>query len=265
MPAPPQRISINIQESSNFSDNLLSNNPLVEFTLALYDDSDRMIYVNTFKGRLSDEAITSVLQNIIVPEQIQNTFTFVRVYLDLVAYNSNRQKIQYAPIVNTKYSELVHIYKDILDQEYPFEFQVESQNGDITINLTLIKESDMLSFCANQGYSLDSLNFNDVNEYIGKILNNDAKIVISKLQSDRYKKDSARILKNTLDIRRDENGDFIQSINNLRNGHLIEIANKYNILLKYSEPTGNDKIKAELVKTINESLFTYLKILDGEG
>ena len=266
MPAPPQRISINIQESSNFNDNLLSNNPLVEFTLALYDDGDRMIYVNTFKGRLNDEAITSVLQNIIVPEQIQNTFSFVRVYLDLVAYNSNRQKIQYAPIVDTKYSELVHIYRSILGEEYPFEFQVENQNGDIiNLNITLIKESDMLSFCANQGYSLDSLNFNDVNEYIGKILNNDAKIVISKLQSDRYKKDSARILKNTLDIRRDENGDFIQSINNLRNGHLIEIANKYNILLKYSELTGNDKIKAELVKTINESLFTYLKILDGEG
>jgi hypothetical protein len=264
MPAPPQRISINIQESSNFSDNLLSNNPLVEFTLALYDDGDRMIYVNTFKGRLSDEAITSVLQNIIVPEQIQNTFSFVRVYLDLVAYNSNRQKIQYAPIVDTKYSELVNIYTSILGEEYPFDFQVESQNGDITINLTLIKESDMLSFCANQGYSLDSLNFNNVNEYIGKILNNDAKIVISKLQSDRYKKDSARILKNTLDIRRDENGDFIQSINNLRNGYLIEIANKYNILLKYSELTGNDKIKAELVKTINESLFTYLNILESE-
>ena len=122
----------------------------------------------------------------------------------------------------------------------------------------------MLSFCANQGYSLDSLNFNEVNEYINKILNNDAKIVISKLQSDRYKKDSARILKNTLDIRRDENGDFIQSINNLRNGHLIEIVNKYNILLKYSEPTGNDKIKAELVKTINESLRTYLNILESE-
>jgi hypothetical protein len=267
MPAPPQRISINIQESSNFSDNLLSNNPLVEFTLALYDDSDRMIYVNTFKGRLSDEAITSVLENIIVPEQIQNTFSFVRVYLDLVAYNSNRQKIQYAPIVDTKYSELVHIYKDILGQEYPFEFQVENQSGDIiNLNITLIKESDMLSFCESQGYSLDNLNFNDVNDYIGKILNNDAKIVISKLQSDRYKKDSARILKKTLDIRRDERDDqFIQSINNLRNDHLIEIANKYNILLKYSEPTGNDKIKAELVKTINESLFTYLKILDTEG
>ena len=124
----------------------------------------------------------------------------------------------------------------------------------------------MLSFCESQGYSLDNLNFNDVNDYIGKILNNDAKIVISKLQSDRYKKDSARILKKTLDIRRDERDDqFIQSINNLRNDHLIEIANKYNILLKYSEPTGNDKIKAELVKTINESLFTYLKILDTEG
>jgi hypothetical protein len=271
MPAPPQRISINIQESSNFSDNLLSNNPLVEFTLALYDDSDRMIYVNTFKGRLSDEAITSVLENIIVPEQIQNTFSFVRVYLDLVAYNSNRQKIQYAPIVDTKYSELVHIYKDILGQEYPFEFQVENQNGEIiNLNITLIKESDMLSFCASQGYDLNNLNVGDnneyINEYIGKILNSDAKIVISKLQSDRYKKDSARILKKTLEISKDEDdGEFIQSINNLRNDHLIEIANKYNILLKYSEPTGNDKIKAELVKTINESLFTYLKILDTEG
>ena len=258
-----QKISINIQESSNFSDNLLSNNPLVEFTLALYDDSDRMIYVNTFKGRLSDEAIASVLENIIVPEQIQNTFSFVRVYLDLVAYNPNRQKIQYALIVDPKYSELVNIYRGILGEEYPFEFPVENQN--INLNITLIKESDMLSFCASQGYDLNNLNFGDVNEYIGKILNNDAKIVISKLQSDRYKKDSARILKNTLDIRRDENGDFIQSINNLRNGHLIEIAYKYNILLKYSEPTGNDKIKAELVKTINESLRTYLNILEKEN
>jgi hypothetical protein len=269
MPAPPQRISINIQESSNFNDNLLSNNPLVEFTLALYDDGDRMIYVNTFKGRLSDEAITSVLQNIIVPEQIQNTFSFVRVYLDLVAYNSNRQKIQYALIVDSKYSELVNIYTSILGEEYPFEFQVESQNGDITINLTLIKESDMLSFCARQGYDLNNLNVGDnneyINKYINKILNNDAKIVISKLQSDRYKKDSARILKKTLEISKDENGEFIQSINSFRDNHLSELVDKYNTLLKYSEPTGNDKIKAELVKTINESLTTYLDILESEG
>jgi hypothetical protein len=264
MAAPPQRISINIQESSNFSDNLLSNNPLVEFTLALYDDSDRMIYVNTFKGRLSDEAITSVLQNIIIPKQIANRFGEVRVYLDLVAYNSNRQKIQYAPLVDRSYSELIITYVERLDQEYRYRFDVNSESENIELTLRLIKESDMITFCANGGYSLDGQSFDNIDEYVGKLLQNDTKIVISKLQSDKYKKDSARILKNTLNIKNNESGDFIQSINNLRNGHLIEIADKYNTLLKYSEPTGNDKIKAELVKTINESLRTYLNILESE-
>jgi len=262
---PPQRILITIEESSNFSENLLATNPLVEFTLGLYDNNNHMIYVNTFKGRLGDEAITSVLRNIIVPEQIQNTFEDVNVYLDLVAYNSNRQKIQYAPIVDPTYSELVNTYVKSLYQEYRYRFEVNSEMENIELTLTLIKESDMITFCANGGYSLDGQSFDNIDDYVGKQLQNDAKIVISKLQSDRYKKDSARILKNTLDIRRDENGDFIQSINNLRNGHLIEIAYKYNILLKYSEPTGNDKIKAELVKTINESLTTYLNILEKEN
>ena len=122
----------------------------------------------------------------------------------------------------------------------------------------------MITFCANEGYSLDGQSFDNIDDYVGKLLQNDAKIVISKLQSDKYKKDSARILKNTLDIRRDENGDFIQSINNLRDNHLSELADKYNTLLKYSEPTGNDKIKAKLIKTINESLTTYLDILAKE-
>jgi hypothetical protein len=260
-----QKILVTIEESGALTENnLLATNPLVEFTLGLYDEKDHMIYVNTFKGRLGDVAITSVLQNIIVPKQIANRFGDVRVYLDLVAYNSNRQKIQYAPIVDPTYSELVNTYVKPLDQEYRYRFGVNSEMENIELTLTLIKESDMITFCANGGYSLDGQSFDNIDDYVGKQLQNDAKIVISKLQSDRYKKDSARILKNTLDIRRDENGDFIRSINNLRNDHLIEIADKYNTLLKYSEPTGNDKIKAELVKTINESLFTYLKILDSE-
>lgn len=262
---PPQRILITIEESSNFSENLLATNPLVEFTLGLYDGEDRMIYVNTFKGRLGDGAITSVLQNIIVPKQIANRFGEVRVYLDLVAYNSNRQKIQYAPLVDPTYSELVNTYVKPLDQEYRYRFGVNSEMENIELTLTLIKESDMITFCANEGYSLDGQSFDNIDDYVGKLLQNDAKIVISKLQSDRYKKDSARILKNTLDIRRDENGDFIQSINSFRDNHLSELADKYNTLLKYSEPTGNDKIKAELVKTINESLRTYLNILESEG
>ena len=260
-----QKILVTIEESGALTENnLLATNPLVEFTLGLYDVEDRMIYVNTFKGRLGDKAITSVLENIIIPKQIAYRFGEVRVYLDLVAYNSNRQKIQYAPIVDPTYSELVNTYVKSLYQEYRYRFDVNSEMENIELTLTLIKESDMITFCANEGYSLDGQSFDNIDDYVGKLLQNDAKIVISKLQSDKYKKDSARILKNTLDIRRDENGDFIQSINNLRNGHLIEIAYKYNILLKYSEPTGNDKIKAELVKTINESLITYLKILDGE-
>ena len=261
-----QKILVTIEESGALTENnLLATNPLVEFTLGLYDEKDRMIYVNTFKGRLGDEAITSVLQNIIIPKQIAHRFGEVRVYLDLVAYNSNRQKIQYAPIVDPTYSELVNTYVKSLYQEYRYRFDVNSEMENIELTLTLIKESDMITFCANGGYSLDGQSFDNIDNYVGKLLQNDAKIVISKLQSDRYKKDSARILKNTLDIRRDENGDFIQSINNLRNGYLIEIANKYNILLKYSEPTGNDKIKAELVKTINESLTTYLDILAKEN
>jgi hypothetical protein len=260
-----QKILVTIEESGALTENnLLATNPLVEFTLGLYDGEDRMIYVNTFKGRLGDEAITSVLQNIIIPKQIANRFGEVRVYLDLVAYNSNRQKIQYAPLVDRSYSELIITYVEKLNQEYRYRFDVNSEMENIELTLTLIKESDMITFCANGGYSLDGQSFDNIDDYVGKLLQNDAKIVISKLQSDRYKKDSARILKNTLDIRRDENGDFIHSINSFRNDHLIEIADKYNILLKYSEPTVNDKIKAKLVKTINESLKTYLDILDSE-
>jgi hypothetical protein len=226
-----------------------------------------MIYVNTFKGRLGDEAITSVLQNIIVPKQIEKKFRYVRVYLDLVAYNPNRQKIQYAPMTDNKYSELVRTYREFVGGSYRSEFkdtEDADENTNFNLTLTLIKESDMLTLCENQGYNVNGQSFDNIDDYVGKLLQTDAKIVISKLQSDSYKKNSARILKNTLDIRRDENGDFIQSINNLRNDHLIEIADKYNILLKYSEPTGNDKIKAELVKTINESLRTYLNILESE-
>jgi hypothetical protein len=261
-----QKILVTIEESGALTENnLLATNPLVEFTLGLYDGEDRMIYVNTFKGRLGDEAITSVLQNIIIPKQIANRFGEVRVYLDLVAYNSNRQKIQYAPLIDRSYSELVRTYVEILNQEYRYRFDVNSESENIGLTLTLIKESDMIASCEKGGYNVNNQPFESVNDYVDKLLQNDAKIVISKLQSDRYKKDSARILKNTLNIKNNESGDFIQSINNLRNGHLIEIAYKYNILLKYSEPTGNDKIKAELVKTINESLTTYLDILESEG
>ena len=264
-----QTISINIEESNSFTENnLLATNPLVEFTLGLYDEEDRMIYVNTFKGRLGDEAITSVLQNIIVPKQIERRFRYVRVYLDLVAYNPNRQKIQYAPMTDNKYSELVRTYREFVGGSYRSEFkdtEDADENTNFNLTLTLIKESDMLTLCENQGYNVNRQRFDNIDDYVGKLLQNDAKIVISKLQSDRYKKDSARILKNTLDIGRDENGEFIQSINSFRDNHLSELAYKYNILLKYSEPTGNDKIKAELVKTINESLTTYLDILESEG
>jgi hypothetical protein len=260
-----QKILVTIEESGALTENnLLATNPLVEFTLGLYDGEDRMIYVNTFKGRLGDEAITSVLQNIIIPKQIANRFDTIKVYLDLVAYNSNRQKIQYAPIVDRSYSELIITYVEKLNQEYQYRFDVNREMENIELKLELIKESDMITFCANGGYSLDGQSFDNIDDYVGKLLQNDAKIVISKLQSDRYKKDSARKLKNTLNIKNNESGDFIQSINNLRNGYLIEIADKYNILLKYSEPTGNDKIKAKLVKTINESLKTYLDILESE-
>ena len=205
------------------------------------------------------------MQNIIVPKQIANRFGEVRVYLDLVAYNSNRQKIQYAPLVDRSYSELITTYVEKLNQEYRYRFDVNSEMENIELTLTLIKESDMITFCANGGYSLDGQSFDNIDDYVGKLLQNDAKIVISKLQSDKYKKDSTRILKNTLEIHKDENGDFIQSINSFRDNHLSELADKYNTLLKYSEPTGNDKIKAKLIKTINESLTTYLDILAKEN
>jgi hypothetical protein len=262
-----QKILVTIEESGALTENnLLATNPLVEFTLGLYDEKDHMIYVNTFKGRLGDVAITSVLQNIIIPKQIANRFGEVKVYLDLVAYNSNRQKIQYAPIVDPTYSELVNTYVKSLYHEYRYRFEVNSEMENIELTLTLIKESDMITFCANGGYSLDGQSFDNIDDYVGKLLQNDAKIVISKLQSDKYKKDSARILKNTLDIKKYEGGElFIQSINSFRDNHLSELADKYNTLLKYSEPTGNDKIKAKLIKTINESLTTYLDILAKEN
>jgi hypothetical protein len=127
----------------------------------------------------------------------------------LVAYNSNRQKIQYAPLVDRSYSELIITYVERLDQEYRYRFDVNSESENIELTLRLIKESDMITFCANGGYSLDGQSFDNIDEYVGKLLQNDAKIVISKLQSDKYKKDSARILKNTLNIKNNENEEFV--------------------------------------------------------
>lgn len=262
-----EKISITIDGDRNFGElSSIYENTFVEFTLVIYElNNNRLIYNNTFRGRLSDNRINSELKNIKIPEVLRGTFTQIGVSLDLSIINPNSPKIQFVPIIDKKKSKLVKFYTEDFGQYYPNTFEVSSEN-DIQLDLTYLKsETDMINFY----YNNYNLNFNDTQfdsaeQYYQTILELEKQIKLSELELKNYKNESGKILKNTLQISKDETSeDFLNATNNYLNGFIINLDDKYTKLSTTTTLKGNDKLKSDLIKTIKSSLVRYLAIING--
>lgn len=261
-----EKISVTIGGDRNFGESSsIDEKTFVEFTLILYElNSNRLIYNNTFRGRLSDNRIDSELKNIKIPETLRGTFTSLGVSLDLSIINPNSPKIQFVPIIDKKKSKLLRIYTDTLGQSYPNTFEVSSEN-DIELDLTYLKsETDMGNFCSNNDQDPDRFQFDSADQYYHTILELEKEIKLAELELKNYKSESSKILKNTLQIGKDEtSGDFLLATNNYLEGFINNLDDKYTKLATTTTLKGDDKLKSDLVRTIKSSLVRYLAIING--
>ena len=259
-----ERINVRIRDNGDYNtqeySSLLENNPLVEFTILLYDgNNDTLIYTNNFKGRLQDERIADALANIEIPESIRSDLSLIGVYLDLVAYAPNRQKIQYAPIMDPDRNPLTLFFnKNIFD--YPNKYEFDMNETVTTLRLYPIVESTMLTICANNGFDLDSRTFEDNNEYLNNIAKINNYILLNQLELNKYKQQSAKILKNGIGISEYESGESLDRLN-IALGVLNELNDRYIKLSNNTTLTNIEKTKADLVIQLRKSLREYLIIL----
>ena len=260
-----EKINVLISDNSKYNteqySNLLQNNPLVEFTILLYDgNNDTLIYTNNFKGRLQDERIANALANIEIPESIRSGLSLIGVYLDLVAYAPNRQKIQYAPIMDPDRNPLTNFFsKNIFD--YPNKYEFDMNETVTTLTLNPIVESTMLTICGDDGFDLNSRTFENNDQYLNDIAKINNYILLNQLELNKYKQQSAKILKNGIGISDYEDGESIQKLNNAL-GVLNESSDRYIKLSKNVTLTNIEKTKADLVIQLKKSLKAYIDILE---
>lgn len=261
-----EKINVLISDNSNYNteqySNLLQNNPLVEFTILLYDgNNDTLIYTNSFKGRLQDVRIVNALSNIEIPESIRGQFSTIGVYLDLVAYAPNRQKIQYAPIMDKRRNPLTDFFHRNISASYPNKYEFDMREPTTTLILTPIVESTMLTICGDNGFDLNSRTFENNDQYLNDIAKINNYILLNQLELNKYKQQSARILKNGIGISEYENGESIQTLNNAL-GVLNESSDRYIKLSNNATLTNIEKTKADLVIQLKKSLKAYIDILE---
>lgn len=259
-----ERINVLIRDNRDYNtqeySSLLENNPLVEFTILLYDgNNDTLIYTNNFKGRLQDERIANALANIEIPESIRSGLSLIGVYLDLVAYAPNRQKIQYAPIMDSDRNPLTNFFNRNISN-YPNKYEFDMNETRTTLRLNPIVESTMLTICANNGFDLDSRTFEDNNEYLNNIAKINNYILLNQLELNKYKQQSARILKNGIGISEYESGESIGKLNDALSV-LNELNDRYIKLSNNTILTNIEKTKADLVIQLRKSLKAYIDIL----
>jgi hypothetical protein len=257
---PSQKISVNIVGSDTLGDNLLANNPVVEFTLILNDSNRRMIYSKKYRGKLTDTLISKELENINVPSYLANTFETIIVNLDLVVFNNRLEKTQMVPIMEIEKSKLLTTYVNILGQPYPNSFNVNS-NENISLTLPLLGESNMLQFCSNNGYEVNGGTLENLDDYAKKLLEYESLIKVTQLELDNLKTSGVRVLKNTLSIDKDENEKLIGIITQFIE-NISELNEKYRKLSSYGIIEGDDKTKYNLLNTSINSLERYLKMIE---
>jgi hypothetical protein len=261
-----EKISVTINGDRNFGESSsIYENTFVEFTLVIYElNNNRLIYNNTFRGRLSDNRIDSELKNIKIPETLRGTFTSLGVSLDLSIINPNSPKIQFVSIIDKKKSKIVKLYTDDFGQYYPNTFEVSSEN-DIELDLTYLKsETDMVNYFNNNGLDFNKTKFESADQYYHTILELEKEIKLAELELKNYKNESGRVLKNTLGISKDETSeDFLLATNNYLEGFINNLDDKYTKLATTTTLKGDDKLKSDLVRTIKSSLVRYLAIING--
>jgi len=260
-----EKINVRIRDNGDYNteaySNLLENNPLVEFTILLYDgNNDTLIYTNSFKGRLQDERIANALANIEIPESIRSELSLIGVYLDLVAYAPNRQKIQYAPIMDPDRNPLTEFFNRNISS-YPNKYEFDMNETVTTLRLTPIVESTMLTICGNEGFNLDSRTFDDNDKYLNNIAKINNYILLNQLELNKYKQQSAKILKNGIGISEYESGESIQTLNSALSV-LNELNDRYIKLSNNTTLTNIEKTKADLVIQLKKSLKAYIDILE---
>jgi hypothetical protein len=256
---PSQKISVNIIGSDILGENLLAKNPIVEFTLIINDNNRRMIYSTKYRGKLTDTLISKELENINVPSYLANTFETIIVNLDLVIFNNRLEKTQMVPIMEIEKSKLLTTYVNILGQSYPNSFSINS-NENISLTLPLLGESDMLQFCLNNGYDVNGGKLESLDDYAKKILEYESLIKVTQLELDNLKTSGVQVLKNTLGIDKDEDGDLIGLINQFIE-NISELNEKYRKLSNYGALTGDEKTKYNLLNTSINSLEKYVTII----
>jgi hypothetical protein len=256
---PSQKISVNIIGSDILGENLLAKNPIVEFTLIINDNNRRMIYSTKYRGKLTDTLISKELENINVPSYLANTFEKIIVNLDLVVFNNRLEKTQMVPIMEIEKSKLLTTYVNILGQPYPNSFDINS-NENISLTLPLLGESDMLQFCLNNGYDVNGGTLESLDDYAKKILEYESLIKVTQLELDNLKTSGVQVLKNTLGIDKDEDGDLIALINQFIE-NISELNEKYRKLSNYGALTGDEKTKYNLLNTSINSLERYVTII----
>ena len=260
-----EKINVLISDNSKYNteqySNLLQNNPLVEFTILLYDgNNDTLIYTNNFKGRLQDERIANALANIEIPESIRSGLSLIGVYLDLVAYAPNRQKIQYAPIMDPDRNPLTEFFDGNISS-YPNKYEFDMNETVTTLTLNPIVESTMLTICGDDGFDLNSRTFENNDQYLNDIAKINNYILLNQLELNKYKQQSAKILKNGIGISDYEDGESIQKLNNAL-GVLNESSDRYIKLSNNVTLTNIEKTKADLVIQLKKSLKAYIDILE---
>jgi hypothetical protein len=163
------------------------------------------------------------------------------------------------PIMEIEKSKLLTTYVNILGQPYPNSFNVNS-NENISLTLPLLGESDMLQFCLNNGYDVNGGTLESLDDYAKKILEYQSLIKVTQLELDNLKTSGVQVLKNTLGIDKDEDGDLIGLINQFIE-NISELNEKYRKLSNYGALTGDEKTKYNLLNTSINSLERYVTII----